>query len=83
MIDDIGHSAVFDTRKIRRFVPSFEPRLTFHRAAHRMVEWRRRHPQTTSPDPGTEEVLDRIVEGYHAARRVFVALGAEATSAAS
>ena len=83
VIDDIGHSAVFDTRKIRRFVPSFDPRLTFHRAAHRMVEWRRRHPQTTSPDPGTEEVLDRIVEGYRAARRLFAARGAEATSAAS
>ena len=25
MIDDIGHSAVFDTRKIRTFVPSFDP----------------------------------------------------------
>ena len=83
MIDDIGHSAVFDTRKIRTFVPSFDPRLTFHRAAHRMVEWRRLHPQSTGPDLETEEVLDRIVEGYRAARLLFAARGSQATSAAS
>ena len=83
MLDDIGHSAVFDVRKIRTFVPSFQGRLTFHRAAQRMVEWRRQHPESTRPDPATDQVLDRIVEGYHAARRVFVALGAEGTAAAS
>jgi nucleoside-diphosphate-sugar epimerase len=75
MLGDIGHSAVFDTTKIRTFVPGFSPRLTFHRAAARMVEWRRDHPETTKTDADTEAVLDRIVGAYHVARDVFHAAG--------
>jgi nucleoside-diphosphate-sugar epimerase len=83
MVGDIGHSAVFDSAKIETFVPGFAPRLTFHRAVHRMVAWRAAHPETTAPDAPTDDVLARIVEAYHAARRVFVARGAEAAHAAS
>nr|WP_221378979.1 NAD-dependent epimerase/dehydratase family protein [Actinoplanes polyasparticus] len=75
MVGDIGHSAVFDTTKIRTFVPGFLPRLTFHRAASRMVEWRRDHPDTTKADADTEAVLARIVDAYHAAREIFAARG--------
>ena len=71
VLGDIGHTGVFDTAKIRRFVPGFAPRLTFHRAARRMVQWRTDHPDTTAADPTTEAVLDRIVDAYHAAREVF------------
>ncbi|WP_433303390.1 NAD-dependent epimerase/dehydratase family protein [Actinoplanes sp. CA-030573] len=69
MVGDIGHSAVFDTSKIRTFVPGFAPRLTFHRAAARMVA---RRPPVVADD-GTDAVLDRIVAAYHAARKVFAA----------
>jgi nucleoside-diphosphate-sugar epimerase len=71
VVGDLGHSAVFDTTKIRRFVPGFAPRLTFHRSATRMIRWRADHPDTTHGDVATEEVLDRIVDAYHAARRAF------------
>jgi nucleoside-diphosphate-sugar epimerase len=71
MLGDIGHSAVFDLAKIRRFVPGYAPKLTFHRAAQRMVQWRADHPDTTGPDETTEAVLDRIVAAYHGARQVF------------
>ncbi|HTJ35454.1 MAG TPA: NAD-dependent epimerase/dehydratase family protein [Dactylosporangium sp.] len=71
MLGDIGHSAVFDTGKIRAFVPGYAPRLTFHRAVTRMVAWRRDHPDTTKADPETDAVLDRIVGAYHAARDIF------------
>jgi nucleoside-diphosphate-sugar epimerase len=71
VLGDIGHTGVFDTSKIRRFVPSFAPRLTFHRAAVRMVQWRADHPNTTGSDEATDAVLDRIVDAYHAAREVF------------
>ena len=73
VLGDIGHSAVFDTTKIRTFVPGFAPRLTFHRAAARMVQWRRDHPDTTKTDADTEAVLARIVGAYHAARDVYAA----------
>jgi nucleoside-diphosphate-sugar epimerase len=80
MLGDIGHSAVFDTVKIRTFVPGFAPRLTFHRAAARMVAWRQEHPGTTKADPDTDAVLSRIVGAYHAARDVFRARAPEAAA---
>jgi nucleoside-diphosphate-sugar epimerase len=71
VLGDIGHTGVFETSKIRRFVPGFAPRLTFHRAAVRIVQWRADHPYTTGSDQATDAVLDRIVDAYHAAREVF------------
>jgi nucleoside-diphosphate-sugar epimerase len=72
-VGDIGHSAVFDTTKIRTFVPGFAPRLTFHRAAARMVGWRRDHPAVATGDDTTDAVLSRIVAAYHAAKEIFAA----------
>ena len=71
LVGDLSHSAVFDQSKIARFVPSFQPKLTFHRAARRLVEWRAAHPELTAPDPTTDAVLDRLVGAYHASRQVF------------
>ncbi|MEO8906450.1 MAG: NAD-dependent epimerase/dehydratase family protein [Microbacteriaceae bacterium] len=71
MVGDIGHSAVFDNSKIRRFVPGFAPKLTFERAVNRMVQWQSSHPDSAAGDGGTEAVLDRIVEAYDSARAVF------------
>jgi nucleoside-diphosphate-sugar epimerase len=76
MVGDIGHSAVFDTTKIRTFVPGFAPRLTFHRAATRMVAWRAGHPESTRGDAETDALLSRIVGAYHEARAVFSARAA-------
>ena len=83
VVGDIGHSAIFDTTKIRTFVPSFRPRLTFHRAASRMVAWRDAHPDSTRPDQETDAVLTRIVDAYHAARNVFLAAAPAAADVAS
>lgn len=73
MVGDLGHSALFDNAKIRRFVPGFAPRLTFERAVVRMLEWRAEHVELAQGDAATEEVLDRIVDAYGAAREAFVA----------
>ena len=70
-VGDLSHSAVFDNSKIRRFVPSFRPQLTFHRAALRMMEWRQIHLQQTAPDPATDAILERITSAYHAGRQAF------------
>lgn len=72
MVGDLAHSAVFDNAKIRRFVPSFAPKLTFHRAASRMVQWRESHPGQTGEDEATDAVLSRVVDAYHAGRQAFV-----------
>jgi hypothetical protein len=71
LVGDLAHSAVFDNAKIRRFVPSFSPKLTFHRAAKRMIDWRRAHAAEAAADPATDLVLSRVVEAYHAGRAAF------------
>jgi nucleoside-diphosphate-sugar epimerase len=71
MVGDLGHSALFDNTKIRRFVPGFAPKLTFERSVRRMLQWRAEHPTTAQGDAQTEAVLDRIVDAYHGARDVF------------
>jgi nucleoside-diphosphate-sugar epimerase len=71
LVGDLSHSGVFDNAKIRRFVPSFAPRLTFHRAARRMVQWRSAHPSQTAADDVTDAILQRLVGAYHASREVF------------
>lgn len=71
-VGDLAHSAVFDNSKIRRFVPSFSPKLTFHRAARRMIEWQQAHRTETATDAVTDAVLDRLVDAYHAGRAAFV-----------
>jgi nucleoside-diphosphate-sugar epimerase len=83
VLGDIGHSAIFDTTKIERFVPGFRPQLTFHRAATRMVAWRAAHPESTGPHRATDAVLSRIVEAYRAAREVFTTVGAKAADLGS
>jgi nucleoside-diphosphate-sugar epimerase len=70
-LGDLGHSAVFDNSKIRRFVPGFAPRLTFERAVRRMLDWRAAHSESTRGDAQTEAVLDRVVDAYHAGRNAF------------
>jgi len=71
---DLAHSAVFDNSKIRSYVPSFAPKLTFERTTRRMVSWRADHPQTTGPDAATDAVISRLVGGYHVAREHFLSL---------
>jgi len=71
LVGDLAHSAVFDNTKIKRFVPAFGQRLTFHRAVRRMLAWRAEHPELTGRDAGTDAVLERIVTAYHAGRAAF------------
>jgi nucleoside-diphosphate-sugar epimerase len=78
MVGDLAHSAVFDNSKIRRFVPSFIPKLTFHRSVFRMMNWREAHPNQTSADPATDAILGRLVAGYHLGRQAFVQSAARA-----
>ncbi|MCU1535636.1 MAG: NAD-dependent epimerase/dehydratase family protein [Glaciihabitans sp.] len=71
---DLGHSAIFDNSKIRRYVPSFAPQHTFIRSVVDMARWRGEHPQEAGGDPVIEELLDRMTIGYHRAHDVFAAL---------
>ena len=62
VLGDIGHTAC-STPQDPAVRPGFAPKLTFHRAARRMVQWRADHPDTTGPRRG-----DRGRAGPHRRR---------------
>jgi nucleoside-diphosphate-sugar epimerase len=70
-VGDLGHSAIFDNSKIRRYVPGYAPDRTFVRLVVEMARWRSEHPEAAAGDPTVEGVIDRMVGGYHDARRIF------------
>lgn len=80
LMGDLSHSAVFDNSKIRRFVPDFSPRLTFHRSVLRMLAWRSTHPAETSPDAATDAILERMTTGYRRSREIFASLAPSPTA---
>jgi nucleoside-diphosphate-sugar epimerase len=73
-LGDLGHSAVFDNSKIRRYVPAYRPTRTFVRSVVDMVRWRTEHAVEAARDPAIEAVIDRVASGYHEARAIFAGL---------
>ncbi|HEU5158205.1 MAG TPA: NAD-dependent epimerase/dehydratase family protein [Streptosporangiaceae bacterium] len=73
ILGDLRYSAVFDNTKIKRFVPSFRPVITWSAGARRLLAWRAAHAEHTRPDPGTDAVLARLVEAH---RRAVAAVSA-------
>jgi nucleoside-diphosphate-sugar epimerase len=69
---DLGHSAIFDNSKIKRFVPAFHPVVTWPQGVRRLAAWRADHPGSTRPDPGIDAVMDRLVRARHAAADAIV-----------
>lgn len=68
---DLSHPGIFDTTKIRAFVPAFRPTVTWDEGVRRILRWRAAHPENTGPDAGTDAILDRLVQGYHQAAAVL------------
>lgn len=71
IVGDLSHSAIFDTSKIRRYVPGYAPGRTFVQTVIEMARWRNEHPAEAAGDPAVEAVIDRMARGYHDARKVF------------
>jgi nucleoside-diphosphate-sugar epimerase len=80
IIGDLAHTAIFDNAKIKRYVPEFAPRVTFHAAAREIVQWRAAHPSECRPDKGVDQIMNRLVNGHREAAAIFAKLGADATA---
>ena len=74
ILGDLSHSAVFDNTKIKRFVPSYRPTITWSAGARRLQAWRTGNPAHARPDAATDAVLGRLVEGHHAAASALAKL---------
>jgi nucleoside-diphosphate-sugar epimerase len=71
VMGDLRYSVFFDNSKIRRYVPSFAPSVTFPDAAFEFCRWRRQHPAETTSDPVVDQIFERLVRGYRAAEKIF------------
>jgi len=74
IVGDLQHSAVFDNTKIKRFVPSFQPKVTWSEGVRRLLSWRSAHLEETRPDAETDAVLARLVEGHRLAAAALAPL---------
>ena len=75
LLGDKANSAVFDTTKIKRFVPDFVATTRFLDGIARAVKWFDADPSRQVTDPETEAKWDRLIAAYErglaAARREF------------
>jgi nucleoside-diphosphate-sugar epimerase len=69
---DLGHSAVFDNSKIKRFVPSFSPEVTWPQGVRKLAAWRSSHAESTRPDPEIDAIMDRMVRARYTAADAIV-----------
>ncbi len=79
LLGDKAVSAVFDTTKIRRFVPAFRPATTFAEGIRRTVAWFDADPARQRVDGALDARWDRLLEAYeHGLANAVEALRAEA-----
>jgi nucleoside-diphosphate-sugar epimerase len=64
LLGDKSHSAVFDTSKIKRFVPGWEAVVPFREGVERSLAWFDADPSRKVVDPERNELIDRIVDAY-------------------
>jgi nucleoside-diphosphate-sugar epimerase len=70
---DLSHSEIYDTTKIRSYVPAFNPTRTFEREIYKIVAWRKAHPDLAAADPAEVDVQRRLVAAYERARAAVAA----------
>ncbi len=58
LMGDRAHSLIFDNTKIKRFVPGFQCRISFHEGMRRSVAWWQSRPEL----PRVEEKVERDIE---------------------
>jgi hypothetical protein len=66
LIGDKSVSAVFDTSKIKRFVPDFRPATPFAEGIRRTVAWFDADPARQQTDVAMDAAWDRLIAAYEA-----------------
>ena len=63
---DKVHPGVFDNAKVKRLVPDFKCRKSFHVGIRESVAWLRAHPEQQNPKPEMDVTIDRIIAAWQA-----------------
>ncbi len=66
LLGDKSVSAVFDNRKIKRFVPEFNTCTPFSEGVKKSVRWFEAHPEFCTVDKLWNDLMDKIIENYDA-----------------
>ncbi len=64
---DKVNSAVFDNRKIKRFVPEFQPKVTWAQGVRKALAWFEADPARQTIDEPANQLWDRIINAYQRA----------------
>jgi len=56
---------LFDNSKIRRFVPEFNPHITFREGIKSSLAWYDAHPELKLPDPAMNREMDTILDYWN------------------
>ncbi len=62
LMGDKGYSMVFDNSKIKRFVPSYEARISFTEGIRRSMEWFEENPERKIVDPARNTEIDKVLK---------------------
>lgn len=62
LLGDKGYSMVFDNAKIRRFVPSFEARISFAEGIRRSLEWFEEDPSRKVVDQARDAEIEKVLK---------------------
>jgi nucleoside-diphosphate-sugar epimerase len=73
LIGDKANSAVFDNRKIKRFVPGFSATVPWSEGVRHAIAWHEAHPEFRTIDQAANERWDTIIAAY---RQAFAGAGA-------
>ncbi len=61
---DKAYPGVFDTTKIKRFVPEFQCRKPFRVGVRESVNWLRKHPEQQNRKPELDTMIEKVIAAW-------------------
>ena len=62
LLGDKSHTMIFDNSKIKKFVPDYNPQITFREGAKEIIAWYKENTLNKEPDEHINEVMNRIIQ---------------------
>jgi nucleoside-diphosphate-sugar epimerase len=74
LLGDKSHSAVFDNRKIKAFVPAFSPKVPWSEGVRRAIAWHEADPARCVLDEEANRKWDHLLDAYRRASPIETAV---------